>query len=65
MRKVEVHMKWSETITVEVPDDWPFVVSLDGLPDDCLEEIKPFDPTTESSDVDDLHYVSEETDDDS
>lgn len=60
MREVKVLMKWSETITVEVPDDWPQVDSVDELPDDCQEQIRPFDPATDFSSVDDLHYVSVE-----
>jgi hypothetical protein len=50
-REVEVHMKWSETITVEVPADWPEVNDLDDLP--FGTDIRPFDPATVSVDIDD------------
>lgn len=45
-RFVEVNMVWSELIVVEVPDDWPLVEDLDGLPDGS--DIRPLDPMTDS-----------------
>jgi len=39
MKVVKVYVTWKSSHDIEVPDDWEMPRTLDGFPDDALEEM--------------------------